>query len=250
MRIPIVGGVIDRRILANYRIDPSVLARILPAPFRPQMIKGWGIGGICLIRLKNERPRFLPAFCGFSSENAAHRFAVEWDDQGEVKSGVYIPRRDTSSRMNVFLGGRFFPGEHHFAKFDVSESESHFSVAMRSVDGSASVAVEGDLTQTFPSSSVFSSVKEASAFFECGSLGYSATCQPGVYDGLELKSFQWKVEILETSRCESSYFSNAEVFPAGSVEFDHVLLMRNILHEWHSRPNMTAAEPHTARIPG
>lgn len=246
MRIPVMAGLIDRRILANYRVEPTVLSRILPAPFRPQIVNGWGIGGICLIRLKGERPRFFPSAFGFTSENAAHRFAVEWDGGREVKSGVYIPRRDTSSRMNAFLGGRFFPGEHHLAKFKVSESDSHFSVAMRSVDGSASVAVEGDLTQAFPSSSVFSSAKAASAFFECGSLGYSATCQPGVYDGLELKTFQWNVEILETSRCESSYFSNTEMFPAGSVEFDHALLMRKILHEWHGRPTLMAAEPSLA----
>ena len=250
MRIPVMAGLIDRRILANYRVDPKVLERILPAPFRPQLVKGWGVGGICLIRLKGERPRFFPSAFGFTSENAAHRFAVEWDDEGEVKSGVYIPRRDTSSRMNAFLGGRFFPGEHHLAKFEVSESESHLSVAMRSVDESASVAVEGDLTQAFPSSSVFSSVQAASAFFECGSLGYSATCRPGVYDGLELKAYGWNVEILGVSRCESSYFSNREMFPAGSVEFDHALLMRKIVHEWHGRPTLKAAENHAAMVAG
>ncbi len=35
MRIPAIRGVIDRRILVNYRVDPSVLAGLLPEPFRP-----------------------------------------------------------------------------------------------------------------------------------------------------------------------------------------------------------------------
>ena len=30
MRIPTIRGLIDRRILVNYRVDPAVLARILP----------------------------------------------------------------------------------------------------------------------------------------------------------------------------------------------------------------------------
>ena len=109
MPFPIIRGVIDRRILVNYRVDPDVLARILPAPFRPKLVNGMGMAGVCLIRLKHIRPRFLPAFLGISSENAAHRIAVEWDQDGEKKEGVFIPRRDTSSWLNTLAGGRLFP---------------------------------------------------------------------------------------------------------------------------------------------
>ena len=42
MRIPVVRGVIDRRILANFRVDPEVLARVLPQPFRPKLASGAG----------------------------------------------------------------------------------------------------------------------------------------------------------------------------------------------------------------
>lgn len=37
MRIPVVRGVIERRILVNYRVDPEVLAPLLPSPFRPKL---------------------------------------------------------------------------------------------------------------------------------------------------------------------------------------------------------------------
>ena len=76
MRIPVIRGLIDRRVLVNYRVDPEVLGKQLPAPFRPQLVRGYGIAGICLIRLKQIRPRFLPALCGIASENAAHRVAA------------------------------------------------------------------------------------------------------------------------------------------------------------------------------
>ncbi len=45
MRLPVIRGVIDRRILVNYRADPSVLASLLPTPFRPKVTRGsawWG----------------------------------------------------------------------------------------------------------------------------------------------------------------------------------------------------------------
>ena len=32
---------------------------------------------------------------------------------------------------------------------------------------------------------------------------------------------------------ESSYFDDRSVFPEGSIEFDHALIMRNLSHEWH-----------------
>ena len=72
MRLPVVRGVIDRRILANDRVDPDVVARTLPPPFRPKLHRGYGFVGICLIRLRATRPRFLPAWLGFTSENATH----------------------------------------------------------------------------------------------------------------------------------------------------------------------------------
>src|SRR6266511_6209501 len=58
MRIPVVRGVMDRRILVNYRVDPQVLAAALPPPFRPKLVHGVGMVGICLIRLKDIRPAF------------------------------------------------------------------------------------------------------------------------------------------------------------------------------------------------
>ena len=85
MKLPAIRGTIDRRILANYRINPKVVSAILPPPFRPKLVNGFAIGGICLIRLKAMRPRFFPFRWGIGSENAAHRIAVEWEVDGEFR---------------------------------------------------------------------------------------------------------------------------------------------------------------------
>lgn len=241
MRIPIIRGTINRRILVNYRVDPHVLAKVLPSPFRPKLIHGVGMAGICLIRLKHIRPRYLPGFLGISSENAAHRFAVEWDQDGQVHQGVYIPRRDTSSRLNALVGGRLFPGVHHHARFQVREQEGRYSVILDSDDGKTHVAVEGSIAPELPRNSVFASLQEASDFFKAGSLGYSATAQPDEYDGLELRSFGWKVHPLEIERVESSFFEDRNLFPIGTVEFDCALLMENIQHEWVGRESLKPA---------
>lgn len=240
MRIPVVKGVIDRRILANFRIDPEVMARNLPAPFRPKLEQGYAIGGICLIRLVGIRPRMLPLpqALGISSENAAHRIAVEWEQDGALVEGVYIPRRDTNSRLNAWAGGSIFPGVHHLADFVSQETDEHYAVTMKSQDGSAHVHVAGRRVEQLPEASVFGSVAEASLFFERGSLGYSETGKKGRYDGLELRCTNWKVDALEVEEVASSYFEDESRFPKDSVAFDCALLMRDIHHEWHGRQDL------------
>jgi hypothetical protein len=238
MQIPVIRGVIDRRILVNFRVEPDVLARLLPRPFRPKLVNGMGMAGVCLIRLKHIRPRFLPAFLGISSENAAHRIAVEWDQDGEPHEGVFIPRRDTSSWLNTLAGGRLFPGVHHRARFQVQEAGDHFRVAVDSDDRRTRLRVEGHVGTELPGTSVFASVAEASRFFERGSLGYSVTRRPGEFDGLELCIHHWQVQPLILEPVESSYFEDREQFPPGSVAFDSALLMRQIEHEWHGRGSL------------
>lgn len=234
MRIPTITGTIKRRFLINYRIDPDVLARILPPPFKPKLHNGYAIGGVCLIRLEKIRPEILPLPCGMSSENAAHRFAVTWDD----KEGVYIPRRDSDSLMNQVAGGRLFPGVHHAASFEINESDADFDFSMKSDDEKVHVAFSGSQSETFPEESCFSSLEESSKFFEAGSLGYSDTKGGKIYDGLSLVTNEWAVSSFDMKEVFSSYFADKSIFPEGSVEYDHALFMLDIRHKWRQEDDL------------
>ncbi len=233
MRVPRVQGVIRRRILVNFRVNPEVMQRQLPQAFRPKLLGGWAVAGICLIRLEELRPSFLPFATGLSSENAAHRVAVCWTDgEGVSREGVYIPRRDSNSFFNHLVGGRLFPGEHHRAVFRVHDGGDDIDFEMRSADGEVAVDVRGRCDRGLPASSKFSSVEAASEFFQKGSLGYSETAKRDQLEGLTLVTKSWSVQPLAVTHVHSSYFSDAKRFPPGSVEFDCALLMRNIQHEW------------------
>lgn len=238
MRLPTIQGIIRRRILANFHIDPQVMQKQLPARFRPKLHDGFAIAGICLIRLEQIRPRLMPSIIGLNSENAAHRVAVLWDADGVTREGVYISRRDTSSQLNHLLGGRVFPGEHHQASFSVDESDSGIRLSMKSADAAVAVEIAGDIAQDMPSTSIFSSLAEASSFFQGGSLGYSVTGDPDRLDGITLETKEWRVEPLQVRKVFSSYFSNEEMFPGDSIEFDHALIMRNVAHEWHTADDL------------
>jgi len=210
------------------------MRRFLPTPFRPKLHQGHAIGGICLIRLEEIRPKGFPGFLGIASENAAHRIAVEWDEpSGETREGVYIPRRDTDSWLNHLAGGRIFPGEHQEAEFAVEDDGALIAMSIRARDGRMSVELRAHESDALPSTSCFSSLAESSAYFEGGSVGYSATRDGNRLDGIRLETEGWSVRPLEVERVESSFFADERNFPAGSVTFDHALVMRDLRHEWH-----------------
>lgn len=233
MKLPVIGGIIKRRVLVNYRVDPAVIQTLLPAKFRPKLHDGHAIAGICLIRLEQVRPKGIPNFLGVTSENAAHRFAVMWEDEhGKMQEGVYINRRDTNSRLNQMAGGKIFPGEHHAATFKVRDDGDRVDFEMVSEDEAVKIQVRGKLSNQLPATSGFEDAAAASAFFEAGSLGYSATQKGDRLEGLRLHTVQWKVGPLDVEHVYSSFFADESKFPEGSVSFDCALIMRDIQHEW------------------
>lgn len=238
MNIPVITGVIRRRILLNYRIAPEIVGKLLPEGFQPKIHRGHAIAGICLIRLEAIRPKGLPAFAGVASENSAHRIAVEWKgDDGQLREGVYVPRRDTDSRLNALAGGRIFPGVHHHSRFQVEDRDGRISMRI-GADGEDEplVEIEAEETGEMPGNSLFPTLAESSRFFEAGCVGYSPRPGSCGLDGLLLKVPEWRVSPLAATRVRSAYFDDPAVFPGGRIAFDHALLMRDIHHEWHSVP--------------
>lgn len=238
LNLPTMHGIIDRRMLVNFRVRPETVSPLLPSFFRPKLVKGWAMAGICLIRLKDIRPRGFGPIFGVSSENAAHRIAVEWEADGITREGVFIPRRDTSSRLQSLVGGRIFPGVHHLADYVVNETEDDFQLQMQSRDDHTFVRLHARRAKQLPASSVFDSLEAASDFFARGAMGYSATTRPSCCDGLELATTSWHVEPLEVVTVQSSFFDDRRGFPTGTIKFDCALLMRNIAHEWRTLPQM------------
>jgi hypothetical protein len=180
------------------------------------------------------RPAFLPAALGLSSENAAHRIAVEWSEAGATREGVFIPRRDTDSLLNRLAGGRLFPGVHQAARVNTREANGRFEIDLRSRDGRTRVRVAAHVSESWPNGSLFASLEDASAFLQGGCCGWSPCTNGRGLEGVELRTEQWKMQPLAVDEVESSFFADLARFAPGSVEFDSALLMREIAHTWHA----------------
>jgi hypothetical protein len=163
---------------------------------------------------------------------------VLWTEGGAEQEGVYIPRRDSGSVLNHWVGGRLFPGEHHLADFRVDDDGETVVFSMRSRDGKVAVSLRGRSGEQLPATSNFKSLQEASRFFERGALGYSETAKGDRLEGLRLVTKSWRVQPLTLTEVYSSYFSDRALFPSGTIEVDCALIMRDIEQEWALAPNI------------
>ncbi|HEX4657368.1 MAG TPA: DUF2071 domain-containing protein [Streptosporangiaceae bacterium] len=242
MRAPALRADMERRLLVNYRVDPELLASLLPAPFRPILVGGYGVAGICLIRLAGIRPAGVPAGAGLTSENAAHRVAVCWDSKDGPVTGVYVPRRDTSSRLAALAGGRLFPGWQHLARFRAEEHDGWFRVQADSRDGVVHILVAGHLTDDLPPGSIFADLDSASRFFRCAPVGYAATPAEGRFDGVELETAGWGLRPLYLEELSSSFFDDPARFPPGTAAADSAFLMGGLSTTWRPLPELRATQ--------
>lgn len=219
-------GVIERRLLITYRVDPAIARSLLPPGLRPQLVDGSAVGGICMIRLGNLRPQWMPPRIAWRFENAAHRVAVEWDGPDGTRTGVYIPERHSASWIPVAVGGRLFPGVHHHAHFATQETPDRIS--LRLTAPRTAVAADVQITDNW-SSSLFPTLEDASEFFRHGNVGWSPTRNGKALEGLRLDARGWHVTPAVALHVASSYFDG---MPRGGAHLDNVLVMRNIPVQW------------------
>jgi hypothetical protein len=249
--LPIIKGLIARRVLLNFRADAQVVQSMLPKPFVVEPFQGAAIVGVCLIRLEQLRPKGLPSQLGITSENVAHRVAVRYPLNGEMRSGVYIWRRETDQKLVQWFGGRLFPGVHHGAEFFVQEDDNRICTDVQSVDGATDVHFDAKIGAGWLLESKFATLQEASGFFKQGGCGFSSTLSGKSLEGMELRISQWSVSPLTVQLKKVSFFGDQLRFPEGSVEFDCGLLMRGVPHEWHGMREMPRLEqildPSTSR---
>lgn len=234
MELPALDGIIDRRILINYRIKPEIVKSILPPHLEPLLISGFASGGICLLRLRNIGVKHSPLFLRINSENAAHRFLITYRKGGQIIKGVYIPRRDTDSKLNVLLAGKFFSWPHFPAVFQVKEGDDRYLIKMKSRDGKTELEADAELDDSFPNKSMFDSLEHASSCFESCPIGVSPSTDNKTFKTIRLETKTWNVKALLVRSLRSSFFDDKSIFPQGTIEFDNAMLMEGIEHQWVS----------------
>jgi hypothetical protein len=224
------SAIIERQILVIYRASPEALAAILPAPFRPRIFRDRAIAALSMVRLKAPRPRLMPSLINTQPEHLAHQLAIEWDESGQTRAGWFILRRDTTAR-SPSIGGSIFPGKLNHARFHVHEDNGRYRIHCDSDDEQSHVRVDAFAADFLPKTAIFSSVEEATTFFEPATTFYTPATSTGELEGMEITPKQWPIHAMALWEAKSSLFEDAQLFPSGSLEIDCAMLLRNVEYE-------------------
>lgn len=233
--IPVFEGVIARRVLLNYRADPAVIRRMVPAALEVVTHNEAAVVGVCLIRLERLRVKGSPALFAMASENMAQRVAVRYRTANGWREGVFIWRRETDRRVIALFGGRLFPGVHQAADFRVVDTGRLIVFDVRTAGGTADVSLVAERVIEWEPKGLFGSLGEASEFFRRGDCGLSCALDGRSLEGMQLRTLRWEVEPLRVVESRAVFY---EQFPPGSIELDSALLMRGLPHEWHALPEV------------
>ena len=136
--LPSVRARMRERYIVNVRVPPDALADELPGCLDPQEVNGWGIVSFCLLDLRRISVAPLPPIIGPRSMSCAARYAVR--DEGGAPS-VFVPERQTASRLGAWFTRRGFSAPHGLVEIDVSTHQ----------DGGAEVHVHHDGASMFDS---------------------------------------------------------------------------------------------------
>lgn len=236
MLINSISGLCERRLILNWRVDPDIVAKLLPRPFRPRLVNGHAIVGMDVLKLAEMRPTGLPAFTGFSTENAIDRIAVEWDEGGTIVQGLYVPHRYSPSTVNALVSSaRLFPTIFTHALFDFNERAGRYQVSVFA--GANRFELDANESKTFAEKSILGSPNAASDFHRDAKISYSPSPDKDKFDAIYLKTLDWKATPLSIKSVSYSYIDR--LYP-GAV-FDSALVMHSTKHEWHGLGSISAS---------
>jgi hypothetical protein len=162
----------------------------------------------------------------------AHRIAIRYPSDGDMRDGVFIWRRDTDRTLVRLLGGRLFPGVHHQARFDVHDELEALSYRVRSQDTATDIDLDVS-SGPWRGTPLFPTFEEIESFFARGDCGFSCGLRGDRLEGLRLRSLNWAMEPLTVNRVASTFYDDRSRFPAAAITLDGAVLMRGISHEWY-----------------
>jgi len=219
VRITPVHGVVERRLLVTYRLDPDVAKEVLPAPLQARLIGGYAVAGIALAHVGRIRPAGLPAVVGLSRETGMHGIAVEWGTTRSLHTGVFVMHRDS---VGAGPGRRL----RWAPRFTVDERADGLRVAYTSRDHAVRVDVDVSLAAGLAGSALFRDVRAAIRFLELD--GPEGTSWGPSLRGLKLSAGDRCFGAARVRTATSSIFADTSVFPPGSLHVDSALLLRDL----------------------
>ena len=213
------------RFIVNMRVPPDALEAELPGSLEPQEVNGWGIVSFCLLDLRRLTIAPLPPVVGPHSMSCAIRSAV-LDEAGAPS--VFVPARQTSSKLGAWFTRRGFSAPHELVDIDVA-SHQDGGTELRVTDQGVTSIDAWLRPRTTLQSEAFGSIDDFAKFLAMGERSYGRSRHDGKLTVLDLHKSDAGYEPLSVERISGSFVDH---WNAAGGEIDSAFRTTDARYEW------------------
>jgi uncharacterized protein YqjF (DUF2071 family) len=234
--------------LANYAIDPNVLATALPPGIEPAVLSGTGWLSIVLADMHRLRPAALPAWLGLSYRQIVYRALV--DCNGE--RGVHFLRSDADSRVACAAGNALSLFRFHPAAITFTHRPDGLAVRVRSADGHGDLEIQArpaDGHHQTHSISRLGDVEDVQGQLVEVFTAFDYDPHRRHHQVLRIDRGDWHVTAFDPDVATSAYMDAGPLFDTTTASLDSLVVARNLPYHWHRlsvRPAHATAAGHSA----
>lgn len=233
----IVRNRLDRVVILVYRIPPRIATQVLPPAKAAQHLHGWALGSVVLTHY---RDRTLPLLRG---KRMGTHWAVHYinttTSAHQRRGGIFVLRRDTSSRLDTWFD-RFPPHcRPHHAVFCDSSQASRIDMRAVSDDRQFRIMMSGRLVPHVAESSVFVNADHAGAVLQEGLVRLGITCpsncNPARRAGPARGRRRCRLVPISVDRVASSLFDGDGLPNGEAAEFDSAFWTQSLELGWNAQ---------------
>lgn len=242
-RLAQATGVLENTVLLNFRTDAEVLRRLLPSPFEPRLVDGYGMVGILLFTMKNLTCETTMGLPSPPSDHVLYRIAVSWNHGGRTYHGMYLLRHEVNTRLPVRQRRRgLFPVAGQPVRWHKEPGSQQFEWTLKSKT-KTKLQISASVSSSFSSGSVFSSLEEASDFFAQERAAIAPRFQKSIFSNTHFLPLTWPVKPLFVEKLTTDIAQLQNLFPKGQIFFDSGLIWPKIPCKWQEGREILASRP-------
>lgn len=242
-RLARATGMLEDTVLLNYRTDAEVLRRLLPEPFEPRLVDGYGLMGVLMYRLRDlecERSMGLPSP---PSEHVLYRIAVSWQQGGRRYHGMYVLRHEVNTRLPIQHRRRgIFPVIARPVRWHRRPWRGSFEWSLRTRNR-VRLRLGARLSKHFPRESVFEDLDHAADFFGRERAAVAPRYQRQVFSCTHFLPLEWTVKPLHIHRLKTDFSQLENTFPKDRIFFDSGLYWAQLPCRWQEGREILAPRP-------
>jgi uncharacterized protein YqjF (DUF2071 family) len=215
--------------LVNFAVDPSALARVLPAPLVPDVYADRAWLSVVIAQMSSMRPVGVPELLGVTYNQVVYRAVVR---HGNAR-GVHFLRSDTDSRLMSALGNAMSFFAFHHADIALGRQGDAQTVELHSHEGMADIRARFRPAAQLPPTSVFPDLATAKTQLVELFDAYHPRADRPVTDLVSIRRNDWELAVVNDELGEYALMRDSAWFPAGSAVLDSVFAVEDLTYRWN-----------------